>query len=198
MPAAHREAGQVLGRPGELLAVSRAADEAPHLRGTQISQIWTVAIPIGIPLTPDQIGGYTRVDADWALVTECHPVLGPIPRGSPTMRTPTWRHRQDSLDTDRPVLSRVRMSASGWPGLGRSAGKTAGGDRCGSSQHGRVRPPSTDDLQAHGQARAPRADGYRGGREAGEVGGLGQRAPGIARLGHRHAVDHRLLLVTPR
>jgi len=39
----------------------------------------TVKAPVGPPN-----GGYARAGADRALVTECHPALGPISRKSPT------------------------------------------------------------------------------------------------------------------
>jgi hypothetical protein len=52
---------------------------------------------------------------------------------TPTMRSPTWRHRQDSLDTDRPALARVRMSASGWAGTWPVVGQDKAAER-----HGRA------------------------------------------------------------
>ena len=52
-----------------------------------------------------QNGGYARARANRALVTECHPALGPIPHKSPTRhgwRSPGESHRRI---TDAPVLS---------------------------------------------------------------------------------------------
>ena len=105
------------------------------------------------------------------------------------------------------------------PAGGRDFGRSAGKTGCRAVQPRHLRPlPSSAGravtaaaarsmvASAHralmicrptGRPERPGADGHRGGREA-DVGGLGQRAPGIVGLGHRHAVDHRSLLVTPR
>jgi len=49
-------------------------------------------------------GSYTRVDADWALVTECHAVLGRISRGSPSICLLAGWMQQRIAGSDDPVL----------------------------------------------------------------------------------------------
>src|SRR5712691_3100676 len=57
----------------------------------------------------------------------------------------------------------------------------------------RIRQPRRPSVArpSHGVVTRSRYVLAGNGRGAGEVGGLGERAPGIVRLGHRHAVDHR-------
>jgi hypothetical protein len=56
-----------------------------HDRASAVAPINQICISCGLPSDASlrtENGGYTRTGADRVLVTECHPALGPISRGS--------------------------------------------------------------------------------------------------------------------
>jgi hypothetical protein len=95
-PRAHprqRRSRRCSGGAGSLPGtVGRGHRRPPGLANTARkcaeSQICTALALIGTRPTLVQNGGYARAGADRALITQCHPALGPMARGSPNRAPP--------------------------------------------------------------------------------------------------------------